>query len=95
MFLLSIAQQQKHFFFHVLAGTQACTANVHYLLHPPQCVIWNGPLWTFSCFSYEDANGKLRKMFHGTQHVEMQVYQNNICSCTETVVLSARGHWGS
>ena len=29
--------------------------------------------WAFSCFSYEDANGKLRKLFHRTQHVEMQV----------------------
>ena len=30
-------------------------------------------LWAFSCFSYEDANGKLRKLFHRTHHVEMQV----------------------
>lgn len=30
-------------------------------------------IWAFSCFSYEDANGKLRKLFHRTQHVEMQV----------------------
>lgn len=30
-------------------------------------------LWAFSCFSYEDASGKLRKLFHRTQHVEMQV----------------------
>lgn len=31
-----------------------------------------GPLWASSCFCYEDYNGDLRKLFHGTQNVEFQ-----------------------
>lgn len=33
----------------------------------------NGPLWAFSCFFYEDLNGDLRSLFHGTQNVESQI----------------------
>lgn len=39
------------------------------------CFLWwknLGPLWASSCFCYEDYNGDLRKLFHGTQNVEFQ-----------------------
>lgn len=32
-----------------------------------------GPLWCNSCFYFEDFNGQLRKLFHGTQKIEMQI----------------------
>lgn len=32
-----------------------------------------GPLWSYSCFFYEDLNGDLRNLFHGTQMVHLQI----------------------
>ena len=32
-----------------------------------------GPLWSHSCFCYEDFNGELHQLFHGTQNVEEQI----------------------
>ena len=47
--------------------------NVHCLLHLVSCDENLGPLWASSCFCYEDYNGDLRKLFHGTQNVEFQI----------------------
>lgn len=49
------------------------TFNLHQLLHLPKSVQNNGPLWAFSCFFFEDLNGDLRGLFHGTQNVESQI----------------------
>ena len=49
------------------------SANVHGLLHLPQCVRNLGPLWCHSCFQFENANGELLKAFHGSQGLEKQV----------------------
>lgn len=49
------------------------TYNVHCLLHLADRVFDLGPLWTHSCFCYEDFNGELRSCFHGTQSVEYQI----------------------
>lgn len=49
------------------------SSNVHGLLHLPDVVTKLGPLWAHSCFPFEAANGKLLKMFHGSQAVEKQV----------------------
>ena len=43
------------------------TINIHNLLHLPQSVRELGPLWTHSCFHFEDKNGYILKMIHGTQ----------------------------
>ena len=32
-----------------------------------------GPLWTHSCFPFEDYNGDLKDLFHGTQNIPGQV----------------------
>lgn len=32
-----------------------------------------GPLWACSCFWFEDFNGDLRTLFHGTNKVELQI----------------------
>ena len=50
-----------------------CTLNVHQLLHLPDCVKNNGPLWAYSCFAFESINGELLKLFHGTQNVDTQI----------------------
>lgn len=54
-------------------GERQMTANVHSLLHLPEVVRSLGPLWAHSCFPYEDANGELLTLFHGSHAVEKQV----------------------
>ena len=52
-----------------LHGSRYQTFNVHCLLHLQNI----GPLWACSCFWFEDYNGDLRKVFHCTQKVELQI----------------------
>ena len=47
--------------------------NVHLLLHAADCVVNLGPLWAQSCYPFEDWNGTLTKLFHGTQHIHTQI----------------------
>ncbi len=54
-------------------GENGCTMNVHMLKHIPQCVQNWGPLWAYSCFSFESINGHLKKHFHGTRCMNAQV----------------------
>ena len=39
----------------------------------PESVLELGPLWCHSCFAFEDANGELMNLFHGTQYIDMQI----------------------
>ena len=48
--------------------------NVHLLGHLAECVKDWGPLWGYSCFSFESANNNLRKLFHGTKNMSKQVH---------------------
>lgn len=64
----------------LIQGTRSLTFNMHQLLHLVQSVQNHGPLWTHSCFYFEDYNGQLRHFFHGTQNVEVQVSkQISVC----------------
>ena len=56
-----------------LSGKQFQTFNVHQLLHLAEVVRDLGPLWSNSCFPFEDYNGDLRELFHGTKNVDGQV----------------------
>ncbi|KAK3909735.1 Halomucin [Frankliniella fusca] len=47
--------------------------NVHQLIHLPNVVLDLGPLWAYSCFFFENFNGKLNRLYHGTQHIALQV----------------------
>jgi hypothetical protein len=49
------------------------SSNMHALLHLSGKVQDLGPLWAHSCFFFEDLNGDLRKLFHGTQNVQLQI----------------------
>lgn len=49
------------------------TYNVHCLLHLTEKVEELGPLWSQSCFFFEDLNGDLRSLFHGTTKIELQI----------------------
>lgn len=57
----------------VLYGPRYQTSNVHLLLHAVDRVRDLGPLWANSCFYFEDYNGQLRSLFHGTQKIEIQI----------------------
>lgn len=63
----------NNYFLTVLSGKQFQTFNVHQLLHLPETVKDLGPLWSNSCFPFEDYNGDLRELFHGTKNVDGQV----------------------
>jgi hypothetical protein len=57
----------------ILYGLQVCTYNVHLLNHFAQCVRNWGPLWAYSLFQFENANGELTKLFSGTRQICMQI----------------------
>lgn len=65
----------QHFCLRIeaLYGSRYEMFNVHCLLHLHDCVKNIGPLWACSCFWYEDYNGDLRRLFHGTNKVELQI----------------------
>ena len=70
------AQRMLNYFVYMLGplyGDRYLTLNAHSLLHLPQTVKEIGPLWCHSCFPFENANGDLLKMFHGTQFVDIQI----------------------
>jgi len=54
------------------------TINVHNLLHVHRSVSQLGPLWANSSFEFEDANGDLKALFHGSQNIDMQVITAHI-----------------
>lgn len=57
----------------LFAGDQFMTFNMHQLLHLKDSVENLGPLWSHSCFFFEDLNGDFRDLFHGTQNIDGQV----------------------
>lgn len=61
------------FLFPTLYEERYMVSNVHDLLHLCDDVINNGPLFTHSCFEFEDFNGELVSLIRGTQHVELQI----------------------
>nr|XP_012234439.1 PREDICTED: uncharacterized protein LOC105679152 [Linepithema humile] len=77
-FMINIARDFLNKFvreFEHLYGLQFCSINIHQLRHLPDNVIKMGPLWVFSCFEYENLNGQLLKLVHGTRHIETQIYR--------------------
>lgn len=65
--------------FESLYGLRNMTSNVHLLLHLSEVVKKFGPLWVTSCFPFEDANGMLKNLVHGTRYAHIQ-----ICSSVST-----------
>ena len=49
------------------------TLTVHQLLHLTDDVRDLGPVYTHSCFSFEDRNGFILKLIHGTQFIDSQI----------------------
>lgn len=56
-----------------LYGDNYMYFNVHLSLHLPKCVLLHGPLYCFSAFSFEGANGTLVNLVKGTRGVTSQI----------------------
>lgn len=59
--------------FQVLHGLRHMSCNVHSLLHLPE-IEKLGPLWQYSCLTFESINGQLKKLVHGSKNAELQIY---------------------
>ncbi|KAK3744830.1 hypothetical protein QZH41_008812 [Actinostola sp. cb2023] len=59
-----------------LYGERFQTYNFHQLLHLADNVQQLGPLWAHSCFPFEDYNGDLKDLFHGSQNIPGQIIQS-------------------
>jgi hypothetical protein len=59
-----------------LYGLQHVSYNMHLLTHLANTVLNWGPLWASSAFAFEDANGRIKELFHGTQSVPQQMVKN-------------------
>ncbi|XP_035675598.1 uncharacterized protein LOC118415252 isoform X1 [Branchiostoma floridae] len=59
--------------FEVLYGVKEVVCNVHSLVHYADNVRELGPLWAHSCFYFEDLNGQLRHLVHGTNGIVDQL----------------------
>lgn len=63
-------------FYNVLLNftdENGCTMNVHMVRHITECVRNWGPMWAYSCFSFESMNGQLRRLHHGTRNMNVNV----------------------
>lgn len=56
--------------FEGLYGRRYMTLNVNSLFHLTDCVRELGSLWVYSCFYFENQNGILKSLVHGTQQVD-------------------------
>jgi hypothetical protein len=71
-----------------LYGKKVYTFNMHLLLHFPQCVRNWGPVWAYSLFQFEDANGRLTQKISGTRQVGMQIAKK-ICVQEKVLAISS------
>jgi len=62
--------------FQSLYGLRHMSSNIHLLLHLPLTVRLLGPLCIISCFKFEDLNGRVLNLIHGTRHAGLQVCSN-------------------
>lgn len=69
---IQVAEDSLRIFYKLipdLCGDAACTANVHSLIYVTKFVKLWGPLWTHSLFGFENMNGHVRRLFHGSRQV--------------------------
>ena len=52
----------------ILYGPTKCTMNFHLLQHFAYYVLHRGPLWAYSCFTFEGMNAFIKPLVHGTHH---------------------------
>lgn len=62
--------------FESLYGLENMTLNVHMLLHLARTAEMFGPLWTTSCFPFENLNGILKNFVKSSKNPELQIYNS-------------------
>ncbi|KAK3911497.1 Protein PopC [Frankliniella fusca] len=62
--------------FENLYSVRHMSSNLHLLRHLASSVHDTGNLFISSCFRFEDLNGKLADLAHGTRHATMQIASN-------------------
>lgn len=62
--------------FQSLYGLRHMSYNLHLLRHLTLIVSQTGNLWASSCFGFEDLNGKIANLAHGTRHAGLQIANN-------------------
>ena len=73
--------------FGSMYGERYMTINIHYLLHLSSDVQSLEPLWAYSCFPFENLNGELKHMFHGSRYIDTQIL-NALCSSTTAKIVN-------
>ena len=66
MFLMNTDDKLNQCFCYCCLAEKTMTMKVHELRHITLFVKASGTLWIFSCFPYENANGHLKGLVHGT-----------------------------
>jgi hypothetical protein len=65
-----------------LFGAGNLTYNMHQMLHYADCVLNWGQLFQYSTFPFENANGMLQRLIHGSHRIETEVANSyRIISC--------------
>lgn len=59
--------------FEVLYGMRHVSFNLHLILHASACVEALGPAYFTSCFRFEDLNGQIRSLIHGSLYAGSQL----------------------
>ncbi|KAK3920718.1 Cerebellar degeneration-related protein 2 [Frankliniella fusca] len=62
--------------FEELYGVRHMSTNIHLLRHLASSVAECGNLCLTNCFKFEDLNGKLATLVHGTNHAALQIIKN-------------------
>ena len=59
--------------FQLIYGQRYMLSNIHQLVHLYDDVKHLGPLWSHSCFPFEDKNRFILQLIHGSQRIEFQL----------------------
>ncbi|KAK0166564.1 hypothetical protein PV327_004058 [Microctonus hyperodae] len=60
----------------IAALTISCSDSIsHALLETAEDLLkrFVRPLWAYTCYKYEDLNGKILNLIHGTTHIDTQI----------------------
>ena len=61
------------FRFKALYGIENCTYLLHCIGHQPRMVLFWGPLTAWSTFPFEDTNGFIKRITHGSNKIDMEI----------------------
>ncbi|KAE8741813.1 hypothetical protein FOCC_FOCC012645 [Frankliniella occidentalis] len=62
--------------FQNIYGLRHMSSNIHLLRHLARSVLETGPLFVSSAYRFEDLNGKMASLVHGTTQAPKQIFKN-------------------